>query len=120
MTELTDILEVYDPATRTWTAGPRAPTIRSGMSSAVIGRCLYIFGGELNRADPRGVFPQTEAYDARTNIWHQLTPMPTPVHGQIGTAIFDGRVHTAGGSLTYGTASASMLHQIYVPELACD
>jgi N-acetylneuraminic acid mutarotase len=117
--ELTDILEVYDPATRTWSRGPSAPTIRSGMSFAVIGSCLYIFGGERNRADPRGVFPQTEAFDARTGTWYELTPMPTPVHGQIGAALFNGRIHTAGGSLTYGTASASMLHQIYTPERSC-
>ncbi len=90
------------------------------MSFAVIGRCLYVFGGELNRADPRGVFPQTEAFDARTGTWYELTPMPTPVHGQIGAAVFDGRIHVAGGSLTYGTASAGMLHQIYVPERSCD
>jgi N-acetylneuraminic acid mutarotase len=119
-TELTDRLEVYDPATRTWAPGPSAPTIRSGMSFAVIGRCLYIFGGERNRADPRGVFPQTEAFDARTNTWYELTPMPTPMHGQIGAAVFGGRIHVAGGSLTYGTASATMLHQIYVPEVACE
>jgi N-acetylneuraminic acid mutarotase len=117
--ELTDILEVYDVATRTWSRGPSAPTVRSGVSFAVIGSCLYIFGGELNREDPRGVFPQTEAFDARTNTWYELTPMPTPVHGQIGGAIFDGRIHTAGGSLTYGTASATVLHQIYVPERPC-
>jgi N-acetylneuraminic acid mutarotase len=118
-TELTDVLEVYDPATRTWSRGPNAPTIRSGMSFAVVGSCLYIFGGELNRADPRGVFPQTEAFDARANTWYELTLMPTPIHGQIGGAVFDGRIHVAGGSVTFGTASASMLHQIYVPERAC-
>ena len=117
--ELTDTLEIYDPAAQTWTAGPSAPTIRSGMSSAVVGHCLYIFGGERNRADPRGVFPQTEAFDARTGTWYELTPMPTPMHGQIGAAVFDGRIHVAGGSLTYGTASATMLHQVYTPELAC-
>lgn len=117
--ELTDRLEVYDPVTRTWAPGPSAPTIRSGMSFAVIGHCLYIFGGERNRADPRGVFPQTEAFDARTREWYELTPMSTPMHGQIGAAIFDGHIHIAGGSLTYGTASATMLHQVYTPELPC-
>jgi len=119
-TELTDTLEIYDPATRTWTAGPPAPTIRSGMSSAVIGHCLYIFGGELNPADPRGVFPQTEAFDAHTGTWYELTPMPTPMHGQIGAAVFDGRIHVAGGGLTYGTQWSSPLHQIYTPELPCE
>jgi N-acetylneuraminic acid mutarotase len=117
--ELTNVTEVYDPATGLWTAGPPAPTIRSGMSAAVIGHCLYMFGGERNRADPRGVFPQTEALDTRTGTWHELTPMPTPMHGQIGAAVFDGRIHVAGGAVTYGGDSGTVLHQVYTPERAC-
>lgn len=118
--ELTNVTEVYDPATRAWTAGPPAPTIRSGMAFAVVGHCLFVFGGERNRADPRGVFPQTEAFDARSGTWYELTPMSTPMHGQIGAAVFDGRIHVAGGAVTYGGDSGTVLHQVYTPEAACD
>jgi hypothetical protein len=46
--------------------------------------------------------------------------MSTPMHGQIGAAVFDGRIHVAGGGLTYGTQWPSPLHQVYTPELPCD
>ncbi|HLH21787.1 MAG TPA: kelch repeat-containing protein [Chloroflexota bacterium] len=118
--ELTNVTEVYDPETNTWAPGPPAPTIRSGMAFAVVGHCLYVFGGERNRADPRGVFPQTEALDPRSDTWYELTPMSTPMHGQIGAAVFDGRIHIAGGAVTYGGDSGTVLHQVYTPEVACD
>jgi N-acetylneuraminic acid mutarotase len=117
--ELTNITEVYDPATGSWTAGPPAPTIRSGMGFAGVGHCLYVFGGEWNRADPRGVFSQTEALDPRTGTWYELTKMTTPMHGQIGGAVFDGVIHIAGGAVTYGGDSGTVLHQTYTPEVSC-
>jgi hypothetical protein len=49
-----------------------------------------------------------------------LTPMPTPLHGQIGAAVVDGRIHVAGGAVTYGAASGTVLHQVYTPEAACN
>ena len=56
----------------------------------------------------------------RAADWYELTPMPTPMHGQIGAAVFDGRIHVAGAAVTYGGDSATVLHQVYTPELACD
>jgi hypothetical protein len=46
--------------------------------------------------------------------------MPTPMHGQIGAAVFDGRIHVAGGAVIDGADSGTVLHQVYTPEVPCN
>ncbi len=69
--ELTDVVEVYDPASGTWLAGTPMPRVRSGMASVVANGCLYAIGGEWDRTSPRGVFPDNDAYDPSRAVWHQ-------------------------------------------------
>ena len=38
-------LEVFAPATNTWTTGPDMPTARDGLAAATIGGNLYVVGG---------------------------------------------------------------------------
>jgi len=117
--ELTAVLEIYDPATNTWMQGPSMLEPRSGMSSIVANGCLWAMGGERDRTTDSGVFPHTEAFDPRTSTWQRFTPMPTPTHGQIGAAFLNGRIHIPGGAVTMGGDTGSTLHQAYTPELSC-
>jgi N-acetylneuraminic acid mutarotase len=118
--ELTDILEIYDPATNAWTTGPPMPSgVRSGMASIVVNNCLYAIGGEWDRAVPSGVFPQNEAYDAARGSWRVLEPMVTPVHGLTGAALANGRILIPGGSLTNGVSEVSTKLQTFRADLDC-
>lgn len=118
--EMTDIVEVYDPATRTWSRGASMPTVRAGVNGIAARGCIYVFGGEGNDADPRGIFPQNEVYNPRTNTWQSLEPIPTPVHGVTGAAYIDGLIHLPGGGVSRGGSSGSTIHQAFRAEVACE
>ena len=117
--ERTAALEIYDPATNTWTAGASLPSPRGGVAAVEAAGCLYVIGGEGNYADPRGLSDDTDAYDPRTDTWHSLAPMPTPTHGLVGAAFVNGRIHIPGGAVTQGGGTGSVIHQVYRPQMAC-
>jgi N-acetylneuraminic acid mutarotase len=119
--EVTDALEIYDPATRTWnTNAMRMPTARGGVNGVAANGWLYVFGGEGNDATPSGLFPQMEAYDPAANRWHALPPLPIPVHGVTGSAFVDGWIHLPGGGTSEGGSSGSRLHQVFHVGVPCE
>jgi N-acetylneuraminic acid mutarotase len=118
--EMTNVLEVFDPATGAWTPGAPLLAPRAGVTAIAAFGCLYVIGGEGNTANPQGMFKQTEAYDPRTDTWHRLTSMPTPTHGLTRAAVLDGRIHIPGGAVTLGGDTGTTLHQVYQPERRCD
>src|SRR6266542_1680791 len=113
--ERTDAVEIYDPSSGAWRAGAPMLSPRGGVGSVEANGCLFAIGGEGNYADPRGLSPQNEAYDPRTDSWIGLAPMPTPTHGLVGAAFIDGLIHLPGGSVTQGTSAASSIHWTYRP-----
>src|SRR5690606_8271899 len=96
--ERTDVLEIYDPATNTWSNGQAMLGPRGGVASVVANGCLFLIGGEGNYADPRGLSVENEAFNPVTNTWVSLPPMPTPTHGLVGAAFIDGIIYLPGGS----------------------
>jgi N-acetylneuraminic acid mutarotase len=117
--EMTAALEVFDPASNTWTARAPMPLARAGNNGIAARGCLYVFGGEGNDADPRGVFSEMEVYDPRTNTWASLAAIPVPVHGVTGAAFLDGWIHLVGGGTARGGSSGSNLHQVFRADVAC-
>jgi len=113
ITSFTDEVDLFDPAAGQWTLGAPIPTARGGVASAVLDGKLYVFGGEGNRADPSGVFPQVEAYDFANDSWTELDPMPIPRHG-LGAAALDGVIYLPGGAPTE-FLDATDVHQVFVP-----
>lgn len=115
----TDAVEVFDPATNTWTARARLPIPRGGVNGLEAMGCLHVFGGEGNSNAPSGVYPDHDVYNPVTNTWTRLGPMPVPVHGVTGAAFVDGLIYLPGGGTAEGGSSGSRWHQIYRPAVAC-
>jgi N-acetylneuraminic acid mutarotase len=84
-----------------WVERTSMPTARGGTACGVVGDRIVVVGGEGNTAVPSGVFPQTEAYDAATNTWETLAPMPMPRHG-MGAAVVGNKVYVPGGANKQG------------------
>ncbi|MFN8534017.1 MAG: kelch repeat-containing protein [Dehalococcoidia bacterium] len=82
--------------TGVWTSGPPAPSARSEVGGAAIGRTIYVAGG-LGR-DNRGDFTSDalEVYDVATNRWTVRSPLLEPVHHP-GVCALDGLLYLVGG-----------------------
>jgi N-acetylneuraminic acid mutarotase len=119
--EMTDALEIYDPATSTWTTGAPMLAPRAGVAPIAVNGCLYVIGGEGNDADPGGVFDRNEVYDPLTDNWLSLAPLPVPTHGLTGAAYLDGWIHIPGGATRRGVSGANVTlsNQVFRAELIC-
>lgn len=113
--EMTNALEVYDPATNEWSSLAPMPTVRGGLNAVAANGCLHVFGGE----GASGMFGEHEVYDPFTNTWDSLPDMPIPVHGVTGLAFHDGTIYLPGGGTRTGGSSGSTIHQVFRPEMSC-
>jgi N-acetylneuraminic acid mutarotase/glucose/arabinose dehydrogenase len=97
-TVTTDILasvEMYDPATNTWTPRTAMPTARrTGVVGTLNGKA-QVMGGERSTT-ASGTFAANEEYDPATDSWRSLASMLTPRHGAVAGTI-GGFVYVAGG-----------------------
>lgn len=118
--EMTAVVEAYDPASGRWTTAASMPSPRAGTNGIAARGCLYVWGGEGNDAGPRGLFAENEVYDPATDTWQALEPLPTPVHGVTGAAYLDGRIHLPGGGVAIGGNSGSTLHQAFRADVSCE
>jgi len=85
--------QVYDPARDAWSEVAPLPTARSGVASAVLGREVFVIGGESNRK----TYDEVEAFDLPGNLWRALARLPTARHG-FGAVTYKGRIFTLTGS----------------------
>jgi len=97
-------LDVYDPATGTWTELPDAPRARDHFMAAVVDGQLYAAGGRRSGSVPGAMFGGTVAevdvYDIEEQTWRTLPSpkgdIPTQRAGT-GVAVVSGEVIVVGG-----------------------
>jgi hypothetical protein len=73
----TAVLEIYDPATNTWSAGPPMPTARMGLTLTAYNGKLYAIGGRTDGFTTSAV-GTVEEYNPGTGLWTARNSMPTP------------------------------------------
>ncbi|MBI3646088.1 MAG: hypothetical protein HY233_09015, partial [Acidobacteriales bacterium] len=109
---VTNILQVYDPATDTWTTKASMPTARAAMATGVIAGQLYVAGGFQACYGPCPMVNTLEVYDPATNIWTSKASMPT-TRSHMDGAVIDGKLYVVGGSTDGGNAIATL--EVYDP-----
>jgi N-acetylneuraminic acid mutarotase len=91
--------EAYDPTTDTWTTKAPMPTARDHAASAVVDGKLYVIGGRITNTSSSLPFlnlDNNEAYNARTDTWLTLEPMPSKRSGLSATSI-NSSIYVFGG-----------------------
>jgi len=91
-------VEMYDPATDTWTKKTDAPLPRKVHSACVLNDIIYVFGGR----NVIGGWPQSTLfkYDPATDTWAAREDMPYEVAAATASTV-DGRFYLIGGSSTW-------------------
>ncbi len=98
-TELTNITEVYDPATDTWATKASMPTTDPDFSAIAVDGKIYLISA------------QTHVYDPATDSWTTDTPIPVVV-ADYASAVLDDKIYVIGGRATDVTG----LTQIFDPK----
>lgn len=83
-------LDIYDPATGTWSRGADLPVAREGDAVVHEGK-IYMAGGY----DGNNSLDLFAAYDPATDQWETLPPMPFVLSAHHG-AVVDGQLYTFG------------------------
>ena len=88
-------VEIFDPVTSAWTAGPPMSTGRTSHSQSTLadGRVLVCGGRDLNVAS----LDTAEIFDPITNVWTAVAPMRTKHQMHSQSTLVDGRVLVSGG-----------------------
>jgi N-acetylneuraminic acid mutarotase/outer membrane protein assembly factor BamB len=95
----TRVLEVYDPAAKTWTEGARSPGPRNGPGSFALDRRIYSIGGEQS---PSGRFSrEVHRYNSAVDAWTECRPFPATAWDPLVT-VCGGKAYVLGGRHGYG------------------
>ena len=89
------LVDIYDPATDTWTTGIPMSTPRIAPVAAVVNGVIYVTGGD-NQSAPTP--SPLEAFDPTTMQWTTKAPMPTPRSGA-AAAVLNDQICVFGGSI---------------------
>jgi len=88
-------VEVYDPATDTWTRRADIPTPRSMAATSAVDGKIYVIGGVMGSVGGSGM-STVEEYDPATDTWTRKANMPTGRKG-LSTSVVNGRIYAIGG-----------------------
>ncbi|KAF3033979.1 hypothetical protein E8E12_004774 [Didymella heteroderae] len=86
--------------------GARMLTPRGGVAAGVVGKKVYVLGGEGNADVESGVFDEVEVYDTRKDKWQSVGPMRIPRHGTYAVGV-ENRVYVPGGGVRQSGAPVS-------------
>jgi len=113
-----DTVEIYDPATDSWTTGASMPTARTDASAAVLGGLVVVVGGWMfDNRTAITILGTTEIYDPITDSWASAPGMPT-ARSDLGSATCNGWVVAAGGfGSFFGPSGFSDAVELFHPAL---
>lgn len=99
-------VEVFDPATATWSTAPSMPYKCDGLASATIGGTVYVMGGRDSQNSQLG---NVAAFDTSAGSWVTLPDLLTPRTRLTAQAV-DGIIYTFGGY--YGEGNSETFHYV--------
>lgn len=102
--ETTNLVQLYDIPSDTWSQGTPAPVKINHPNVAVVDGRIYLLGGLVEREDPPAMSPDWHAsgkshvYDPVTDTWSELESMPPGTErGSAIVGVHDDIIYLAGG-----------------------
>ena len=105
----TDVTQIYDPATGTWTQGARLPKALDFLHAVALDDGIHVFGGIQTGV---GTVADHWVYQPSSDSWTARTPLLVQVDAAMVAAV-DGQIVVAGG--VTGPRQYSDRVQIYDP-----
>ena len=96
-------VEIYDPSTDRWVAGPALPIAVNHAMAASVDGVVHVFGGYTS-----GGAPSNQAFALRGGSWETLPVMPEG-RAAGGAATAGGLVYIAGGVGPSGLAASTLI-----------
>ncbi|MFB9237864.1 Kelch repeat-containing protein [Plantactinospora siamensis] len=111
--------EIYDPASKAWTAAAAMHTARWGHSAARLpdGTVLVAGGTAVRSAQSLGALRSAERFDPATGAWTETAPMTDARTGHLSLVLGNGQVLVVGGSVPtgHGDEAALAFCELYDP-----
>lgn len=110
-TDMLDRHDVYDPLSGRWWGAAPLPRPRSAGAFTVLGGRIVYAGGECKPGgEPftANTFDDVDAFEAETDSWVALEPLPEGRHA-FGGATINGVAYFAGGALLCGGGASTDL-----------
>jgi len=100
-------VDIYDPATHTWSKGFDMPTARGTMPACELDGKIYVFGGTNGSSSGWNHYATVEMYDIETNRWLPKNEMPES-RSHLTGCVLNKKIFVLGGSqlnknLSYAT-----------------
>jgi DNA-binding CsgD family transcriptional regulator len=92
-TGVTGGVDIYDPSSNGWLAGPAKPTPVSNVAGALLNGRVYVPGGTTSTGNVTNVL---EVYDPAAGAWESRSPMPVSLAGY-ALAALEGKLILFGG-----------------------
>ncbi|MCC8424957.1 kelch repeat-containing protein [Mucilaginibacter sp. UR6-11] len=110
-------VEIYDPATSTWTKGATAPSIMHHFQAVGLGDKVYILDAFSDRNYPNQIpLANSYAYDTKNDTWQQLAGLPEGRRrGGAGAAVYKGKLYLVCGILHGHNNGTNGLFDVYDP-----
>lgn len=103
---VTNRVQVFDTAGRTWRRVTNKPTAVSQATAAELFGEIYVPGGRLDDGRPTDI---VEAYSPSQNAWRRVAPLPQPLAGALAVAD-GGFLYVLGGRDESGVQSAAYVY----------
>ncbi|MEI8135597.1 MAG: kelch repeat-containing protein [bacterium] len=96
--DILDTVEIFNPATNTWRAGPSMPTARLNLTSCVVNDKIYVIGGN----NFNGYLTTLEIFNPATNSWTVGPSMSVP-RDFLSAVVINGKIYVIGGRNSSGS-----------------
>jgi N-acetylneuraminic acid mutarotase/subtilisin family serine protease len=96
-----NVLEVFDPVSKTWTRKANMPTGLSMPKAVSLNGCLYVVGGHKLVGSNIEFSQSVYKYDPTSNSWSTVASLPVPRVNH-GLVTVNGKIYAIGGNNSTG------------------